>query len=136
MNNPISTRMLIIGASDAGISAALRIRALDAEAQVTVMAKDSYPNFGICGLPFYLSGEVKDWQSLAHRSAEEITRHGIDLLLDREALFIDPEAKQVRISSAAEDIGSIEYDKLLIATGAEPSRPPIEGLECPGVFFL
>lgn len=136
MSASTPTRILTIGASDAGISAALRIRELDAEAQVTVMAKDAYPNFSICGLPFYLSGEVENWQSLAHRSAEEITRHGIDLLLDHEALSIDPEAKLVRTRSAAGDIGSIEYDKLLIATGAEPARPPIEGLECPGVFFL
>ena len=52
MKNSASGQMLIIGASDAGISAALRIRELDSEARITVVAKDAYPNFSICGLPF------------------------------------------------------------------------------------
>lgn len=62
--------MLIICGSDAGISAALRIKEIDPEARVTVMAADAYPNFSICGLPFYISGEVADWRSLAHRNTE------------------------------------------------------------------
>ncbi|MBS3754088.1 MAG: FAD-dependent oxidoreductase [Desulfobacterales bacterium] len=128
-------QMLIIGASDAGISAALRIRELAPEAEVTVMAKDAYPNFSICGLPFYLSGEVTDWRKLAHRTAKEITEQGIRLLLDHEATAVDPAAKQVSVRAGG-DVRRIEYDKLLIATGAESIKPPIEGLDAPGVFFL
>ena len=129
-------KMLIIGGSDAGISAALRIRELDPQAEVTVVAKDAYPNFSICGLPFYLSGEVADWHNLAHRTAEEITEHGIHLLLDHEALAIDPKAKQVNVRAAGGSARRIDYDKLLIATGAESVKPSIEGIESPGVFFL
>ena len=129
-------KMLIIGGSDAGISAALRIRELDPQAEVTVVAKDAYPNFSICGLPFYLSGEVTDWRELAHRTAKEITEQGIRLVLDHTALAVDPEAKQVRVRAAAGDVRRIGYNKLLIATGAESIKPPIEGLDSPGVFFL
>ncbi|MFH1985968.1 MAG: FAD-dependent oxidoreductase [Pseudomonadota bacterium] len=128
--------LLVIGGSDAGISAALRIKEIDPKAAVTVMVADAYPNFSICGLPFYLSGEVADWRTLAHRTAEEITRHGIDLLLDHRALAIDPKTKQVQVRSSDGNNRRIGYDKLLIATGAESARPPIEGLESPGVFFL
>lgn len=130
--NPI----LIIGGSDAGISAALRIKEIDPKAPVTVMAADAYPNFSICGLPFYLSGEVTDWRTLAHRTVEEITKHGIELLLDHKALTIDPRAKQVQVRSSDGATRQIAYGKLLIATGAESAKPPIEGLENPGVFFL
>ena len=98
--NPI----LIIGGSDAGISAALRIKEIDPKAAVTVMAADAYPNFSICGLPFYLSGEVADWRTLAHRTVEEITKHGIDLLLDHKALAIEPRTKQVQARSSMETI--------------------------------
>ncbi|MFP4453639.1 MAG: FAD-dependent oxidoreductase [Desulfobacterales bacterium] len=129
-------KMLIIGASDAGISAALRIRELAPEAEVTVVAKDAYPNFSICGLPFYLSGEVPDWRDLAHRTANEITEQGIRLLLDHEATAVDPAAKQVSVCAAGGGISRIGYDRLLIATGAESIKPPIEGLDAPGVFFL
>lgn len=69
--------MLIIGGSDAGISAALRIKELDAQADVTMVLADAYPNFSICGLPFYISGEVQDWHTLAHRTFDEIEEHGI-----------------------------------------------------------
>jgi len=130
--NPI----LIIGGSDAGISAALRIKEIDPKAAVTVMASDAYPNFSICGLPFYLSGEVADWRTLAHRTVEEITKQGIDLLLDHKALAIEPRTKQVQARSSDGNNHRIGYDKLLIATGAESAKPPLEGLEDPGVFSL
>ncbi len=63
----MSMRFLIIGGSDAGIIAALRARELSADADVTVLLEDDFPNYSICGLPFYLSGETPDWHSLAHR---------------------------------------------------------------------
>jgi NADPH-dependent 2,4-dienoyl-CoA reductase/sulfur reductase-like enzyme len=129
-------RALIIGGSDAGISAALRIKELTPGSSVTVMAADAYPNFSICGLPFYISGEVEDWRTLAHRTSREIEQKGIDLLLDHRALAIDPKAGQVRARSAGGHEFDIGYEKLLIATGAESARPPIQGTDAPGVFFL
>ena len=63
--------LLIIGGSDAGISAALRIKELDLQADVTVVAADAYPGYSICGLPFFLSGEVTDWHTLAHHKIHE-----------------------------------------------------------------
>lgn len=127
---------LIIGGSDAGISAALRIRETDPKAGVTVVTADAYPNFSICGLPFYLSGEVADWQALAHRNTRELKRHGIDLLLDHQAMAIDPQARQVQVRSSAGKYCHINYHKLLVATGAASVRPPIKGMDLPGVFFL
>ena len=58
-------RLLILGGSDAGISAALRARELDSSAEVTVVLADRFPNYSICGLPFYLSGETPDWPRLS-----------------------------------------------------------------------
>lgn len=129
-------QMLIIGGSDAGISAALRIKELDRTAKVTVMAADAFPNFSICGLPFYISGEIKEWCTLAHRTAEDIKNHGIDLLLNHRALSVDPNAKQVQVLTSQGDIRDIHYDKLMIGTGAQSAKPPIKGLDTPGVFFL
>ena len=56
--------LLIIGGSDAGISAALRAQELKRGAEITVLVADDYPNFSICGLPYFLSGETPDWRSL------------------------------------------------------------------------
>ncbi|MBI5897159.1 MAG: FAD-dependent oxidoreductase, partial [Desulfobacterales bacterium] len=130
------THMLIIGGSDAGISAALHIKELDIKAQVTVAAADAYPNFSICGLPFYLSGEVADWRTLAHRTVQEIETHGIHLLLDHRAEKIDAQAKVVQMIAPKGEVKAVPYDRLLVATGAESARPPIQGLDVPGVFFL
>jgi hypothetical protein len=74
-------RLFIVGGSDAGISAALRARELAPEWEVTVAVADRYPNFSICGIPYYLSGEVHDAADLAHRKAADIEALGIELLL-------------------------------------------------------
>lgn len=77
--------LLTIGGSDAGISAGLRARELDSSVEVTIVLADAYPNFSICGLPYYLSGDVPDWRSLAHRSIAELTKAGLELLTDHTA---------------------------------------------------
>jgi NADPH-dependent 2,4-dienoyl-CoA reductase/sulfur reductase-like enzyme len=89
-----STDVLMIGGSDAGINAALRIRELSASSKVMVMLADTYPNFSICGLPFYLSGEVPDWRNLAHRTQADLQRAGIHLLVNHRATHIDPTARK------------------------------------------
>ncbi|GAC1391609.1 MAG: hypothetical protein NVS4B11_09560 [Ktedonobacteraceae bacterium] len=86
------TKLVIIGGSDAGISAALRAKEVDAQAEVSVIVADSFPNYSICGLPFYLSGEIPDWHSLAHRTADDIRAAGIHLLLSHTAQHIEANA--------------------------------------------
>lgn len=129
-------KMLIIGGSDAGISAALRIKEMDARADVTMVLADAYPNFSICGLPFYISGEVQDWRSLAHRNLAEIESHGIHVMSDHRAEAILPDSQKVRIFSHEGATFEVTYDKLLITTGAQSAIPSIKGLDAPGVFFL
>ena len=67
----MARRLLVVGGSDAGISAALRARELAPATDVTVVVADSYPNFSVCGIPYYLSGEVLDWRSLDTLGPEE-----------------------------------------------------------------
>jgi NADPH-dependent 2,4-dienoyl-CoA reductase/sulfur reductase-like enzyme len=60
--------LVVVGGSDAGISAGLRARELTADADVTVVVADRFPNFSMYGIPYHVSGEVSGWQSLTHRS--------------------------------------------------------------------
>lgn len=129
-------QLLIIGGSDAGISAALRAREIDAAVQPTVVVADSYPNFSICGLPFYLSGEVSDWQALAHRSKRDIEAAGIQLMLNHTAIAIEPNRKIVLIKNSDGRTTERSYDRLVIGTGAISVKPLIEGIDLPGVFLL
>jgi NADPH-dependent 2,4-dienoyl-CoA reductase/sulfur reductase-like enzyme len=129
------SHLLIIGGSDAGVSAALRARETDPRAEVTVLVADEFPNFSICGLPFFHSGEVADWRSLAHRTLPELEASGARFLLRRRATGIDAGRKTVAVDGP--DGGeAIRYDRVVIATGAAPVRPPIVGLESSRVFFL
>jgi NADPH-dependent 2,4-dienoyl-CoA reductase/sulfur reductase-like enzyme len=129
-------RLLVIGGSDAGISAALRAREVDPSWEVTLVCADAFPNFSICGLPFFLSGETPRWQSLAHRKRADIESRGIALVLDCVAESVDPPGHSVRAKSADGKLRSLSYDRLVIATGAVPAPPPIAGLDTPGVYPL
>lgn len=122
-------RLVAIGGSDAGISAALRARELDAAADVTVIVADEYPNFSICGIPYYVSGEVADWRNLAHRTAADLESTGMRLRLGTTAERIDVDAHEVQVRDAHGMRSAMPYDALVIGTGACPVRPPIEGLE-------
>ena len=124
--------LVMIGGSDAGISAALRARELDPGADVTVVVADAYPNFSICGIPYYLSGEVARWQNLAHRTIGDLEAAGMGLRLDTTAHRIDVAGRKLLISTPGGANELLSYDKLIVGTGAVPVRPPIGGLDALG----
>jgi NADPH-dependent 2,4-dienoyl-CoA reductase/sulfur reductase-like enzyme len=120
--------LVMIGGSDAGISAALRARELDPGADVTVVAADAYPNFSICGIPYYVSGEVTHWRNLAHRTTADLEATGMRLRLDTTARRIDAAARKLLVTGPDGTEELLAYDKLIVGTGAVPVRPPITGL--------
>ena len=112
------THILVIGGSDAGISAALRAREVDPAPTVTMLVADAFPNYSICGLPFYFSGEVSDWRRLAHRTMDEIEAAGIRVRLHTRALAINPPSHTVRVQPAEHPPKALAYDRLVIGIGA------------------
>jgi Pyridine nucleotide-disulphide oxidoreductase/Alkylmercury lyase len=130
------TRLVIVGGSDAGISAALRARELDPGGRVDMLLADRWPNFSIGGLPYLLSGEVAQTGDLAHRTLAEIEAAGIFVHLEHRALRVDADRKVVLARDAGGAAVDFEYDAVVLATGAEPQRPPIAGLQLDGVHQL
>ena len=121
--------ILVVGGSDAGITAGLRARQLDPTSDVHLIVADDYPNFSICGIPYHVSGEVPDWRSLAHRTTDDLTNAGLQLHLSERAVAVDVDAHTVSTLKGAGEIRAIGYDRLIIATGAAPNKPPITGLD-------
>jgi NADPH-dependent 2,4-dienoyl-CoA reductase/sulfur reductase-like enzyme len=121
--------MVAIGGSDAGISAALRARETDPDAEVTVVVADAYPNFSICGIPYYVSGEVAHWRNLAHRTIADLEDAGLTLRLDTTARRVDVPGRTLLVTGPGGAEELISYDELVIGTGAVPVRPPVAGLD-------
>ncbi|MFD7408423.1 FAD-dependent oxidoreductase [Streptomyces sp. NPDC059866] len=123
--------IVAIGGSDAGISAALRARELDPDSEVTVVVADAYPNFSICGIPYYVSGEVSHWSDLAHRTLADLKATGMQVRTDTLATGIDVAGKRLAVRDADGRTQELPYDALIVGTGAVSVRPPIEGLTGP-----
>ncbi len=124
--------LVAIGGSDAGISAALRARELDPTADVTVVVADAYPNFSICGIPYYVSGEVTHWRNLAHRTYADLEATGMALRTDTLATAIDVPGHRLHLRGQGGTADTLAYDALIVGTGARPAVPPIAGLADPG----
>ena len=120
--------IVAIGGSDAGISAALRARELDPSVEVTVVVADAYPNYSICGIPYYFSGDVQPWQSLAHRSHADLEATGMRLRLDTVATAIDVAGRRLTVQDQRGE-SVIDYDELIVGTGALPAYAGISGLD-------
>ncbi|MGH9091111.1 MAG: FAD-dependent oxidoreductase [Acidimicrobiales bacterium] len=121
--------LVAVGGSDAGISAALRARELDPAVEVTVVVADAFPNFSICGIPYYVSGEVPRWEHLAHRTIADLEAAGMALRLDTVARRIDPDGHKLAVTGPDGTEELLAYDALVVGTGAVPVRPPVAGLD-------
>ena len=96
------------------------------------MVADRYPNFSICGIPYHVAGDVADWRALAHRSAGELAAAGLELMCDSTAGEVDVAGHRLYVRGPDGTSRWLPYDRLVIATGAVPVRPPISGLDSLG----
>jgi NADPH-dependent 2,4-dienoyl-CoA reductase/sulfur reductase-like enzyme len=126
--------LVVIGGVAAGMSAASRARRRNPELEIIVLEKGQHVSYGACGLPYYVSGKVADWNDLVVYTPEHFhEKRGIDVRLGHEAVEIEPGRKLVQALRPGSQPVAIPYDKLLIATGAAPGLN-IPGAELPGVF--
>jgi NADPH-dependent 2,4-dienoyl-CoA reductase/sulfur reductase-like enzyme/rhodanese-related sulfurtransferase len=122
-------KVCIIGGVAGGATAAARLRRLDEKAQIIVFERGDYISFANCGLPYHISGRIKERSKLLLQTPERLwTNFRIEVRLGNEVLAIDPRRKLVRVRNlrTGEDY-SESYDYLILSPGACPLVPPIEG---------
>lgn len=118
------THYLIVGASHAALAALHAIRMVDTERGITVVGKDDGLPYSPTVLPYVVSGRA-DAQRVVLRDSDYFRRHGVDYLSGSELAGIAPERNVARLANGEE----LNYAKLLLATGARPVLPPIDGLQ-------
>ena len=124
-------RIVVIGGVAGGMSAATRLRRLDAEAEIIVLEKSGYVSYANCGLPYYVGGVIEEENDLLLQTPASLhARFRLDVRVLTEALSIDPAKKEVQVQSLESgNKYSLAYDKLVLSPGASPIVPPIPGVE-------
>jgi len=130
-------RLLVIGGVAAGPKAAAKARRCDPEMEIIVYQEEAEISYAGCGLPYYISGVVKERSELLSRTAGQFAMDGIRIQKHRRIEEIDI-AKRTLSGRNLEsgEIFTDRFDRLVLATGAQPIRPKIEGLGLKNVFYL
>jgi len=132
----MGTRVVVIGGDAGGMTAAAELRRrLPESDEVVVLERTNRTSYSACGIPYWVAGDVESADALVSRSPEEHRKRGIDLRTATEATAIDVDACEVTAwnDDTEETIG---YDRLIIATGAEPIRPDLPGISGEGIFGI
>lgn len=131
-------KYIVIGAVAGGASTAARLRRMDEKAEIVIFEKGEYISYANCGLPYYIGDVIKDRNKLFVQTAAAFNqRFNIDVRISTEVTAIDPAGKKVSATNLITGETYEElYDKLVLSPGAEPIRPPLPGINLPGIFTL
>lgn len=131
-------KLLIVGGVAGGASAAARARRLSEDAEIIVLERGPDVSFANCGLPYYIGGQIAERDKLLVVAPERLrSRYKLDVRVRSSVEFIDRKNKKIRVRNLESGREYEEtYDKLILAPGAAPLRPPIPGIDLPGIFTL
>lgn len=130
-------KVIIIGGIAAGMSAAAKLRRSDKEARILVFEKEDYISFGACGLPYYIGGAFEEKNNMFARTPEKMKESGIEVETKHQVLSVNTKKKYVTVKNlVTEEVREESYDKLMIATGASATLPPIRNLDLTNIHTL
>ena len=134
----MAKRILIVGDVAGGASAAARLRRLDETAKIIVFERGDYISFANCGLPYHIGGTIENRDDLLLQTPESFKkRFNVEVRTKNEVVKIDRRKNRVEVLDLNSGDKYIEeYDKLVLSPGAEPTRPPIGGIESDRIFTL
>lgn len=133
-----SMTIVVVGGVAGGASAATRARRMNEHAEIIVLEKDDYVSFANCGLPYYLGQEIAERDKLLVAPVELLrNRYRLDIRTRQEVVAIDRPNKTVTVRCHVRDTTyELPYDKLILAPGASPVVPLVDGRDAPNVFTL
>lgn len=130
-------KIIIIGGTAAGMSAAAKVKRLQPEYDVLVFEKTPVVSLGACGLPYYVGDFFNDTERLIARTPEAFRKTGVELFTEHEVTDVDIEKRVVTVLNLTTGQTHQEtYDQLMVASGASPILPPIKNLDLKGVHTL
>ena len=130
--------VLIIGGVAAGTKVAAKLKRDNYNAQVTILTKSKDISYAGCGLPYYVGNVIEERKDLIVNTPESFSKlTGVKVLTEVEVIRVNPDKKEVEACDLnTNKTQTYKYDKLVIATGADPIKPPIEGVDLKGVYFM
>ena len=131
-------KTIIVGGVAGGASCAARLRRLDESAEILIVERGPYVSYANCGLPYHVGGVIEKESSLLVASPEMFRGFfAVEVRTGCEAIRISPDKKTVELRDVATGAVTTEpYDKLVLSPGARSIRPPLPGIDLPGIFQL
>lgn len=131
-------KVIIVGGVAGGASCAARLRRLDEKVEILMVERGPYVSYANCGLPYHVGGKIEKESSLLVATEDTFRQQfAIDVRTRCEVVGISSERKTVELKNHATGEVTIEpYDKLVLSPGAAPIRPPLSGIDLPGIFSV
>ncbi len=130
-------KIVVIGGVAAGAKTAAKAKRNLPDAEVHIYTKDNFVSYSACGMPYYIAGDFQDWRQLIVRSKEEFEKSGIHIHTKKQVIKILPDNKKIEVKNlTTKDVQFVEYDKLVIATGAEPFIPEFFHKDSENIYTL
>jgi NADPH-dependent 2,4-dienoyl-CoA reductase/sulfur reductase-like enzyme/rhodanese-related sulfurtransferase len=133
---PAAKKVIIVGGVAGGASCAARLRRLDESTEILMVERGPYVSYANCGLPYYIGGVIEQQSTLLVATADTFRdMFAVDARTDCEVVGISAGDKTVKLKDRATgEVTTERYDKLVLSPGAAPIRPPLPGIDLPGIF--
>ncbi|SHE56101.1 NADPH-dependent 2,4-dienoyl-CoA reductase, sulfur reductase [Tissierella praeacuta DSM 18095] len=131
-------KVLIIGGVAAGTKVAAKLKRENRDTEVTILTESKDISYAGCGLPYYVGNVIPDRDELIVNTPESfMALTGANVLTETKVTKVNPKENTVEaLDLKTNRTNTYEYDKLVIASGAQPIKPPLEGIDLDGVFFM
>lgn len=130
-------KIIIIGGTAAGTSAAAKAKRTNKELNITIYEKTNITSFGACGLPYFIGGFFDEPNNMIARTPDEFEQNGISVFTEHEVMRVDIKNNTLQVKNLqTKQIFNDTYDKLMIATGGNPIIPPISNIQLSNFYTL